>query len=53
MADPSADVVPHRLSGDVSIRVIATAGRIPCGPAPVNRAVPPYAFTTDTKIKVV
>ncbi len=29
-----------------------TAGRIRKGPAPRNMEVPPYAFTTDTKIKI-
>jgi ubiquinol-cytochrome c reductase iron-sulfur subunit len=29
-----------------------TAGRIRKGPAPENLAVPPYAFLTDTKIKI-
>jgi len=29
-----------------------TAGRIRKGPAPRNLEVPPYAFTTDTKIKI-
>ena len=29
-----------------------TAGRIRKGPAPQNLAVPPYTFTSDTKIKV-
>jgi ubiquinol-cytochrome c reductase iron-sulfur subunit len=29
-----------------------TAGRIRKGPAPQNLAVPPYSFTSDTKIKV-
>jgi ubiquinol-cytochrome c reductase iron-sulfur subunit len=29
-----------------------TAGRIRKGPAPQNLAVPPYAFLSDTKIKV-
>jgi ubiquinol-cytochrome c reductase iron-sulfur subunit len=29
-----------------------TAGRIRKGPAPQNLAVPPYAFLTDTRIKV-
>jgi ubiquinol-cytochrome c reductase iron-sulfur subunit len=32
--------------------VYDTAGRIRKGPAPQNLAVPPYAFLTDTKIKV-
>ena len=29
-----------------------TAGRIRQGPAPQNLAIPPYAFETDTKIKI-
>ena len=29
-----------------------TSGRVRHGPAPANLAVPPYAFTTDTKIKI-
>ena len=29
-----------------------TSGRIRKGPAPLNLAVPPYAFQTDTKIKI-
>lgn len=29
-----------------------TAGRIRKGPAPENLAIPPYAFLTDTKIKI-
>ena len=29
-----------------------TAGRIRLGPAPKNLVLPPYAFTTDTKIKI-
>ena len=29
-----------------------TAGRIRLGPAPKNLYLPPYAFTTDTKIKI-
>lgn len=29
-----------------------TAGRIRKGPAPLNLAVPPYAFTSDTKIRI-
>ena len=29
-----------------------TAARIRLGPAPRNLAVPPYAFTTDTKVKI-
>jgi len=29
-----------------------TAGRIRKGPAPRNLEVPPYAFTSDTKIKI-
>jgi ubiquinol-cytochrome c reductase iron-sulfur subunit len=29
-----------------------TAGRVRKGPAPQNLAVPPYSFTSDTKIKV-
>ena len=29
-----------------------TSGRIRLGPAPANLAVPAYAFTTDTKIKI-
>jgi ubiquinol-cytochrome c reductase iron-sulfur subunit len=29
-----------------------TAGRIRLGPAPQNMAIPPYAFTSDTKIKI-
>ena len=29
-----------------------TAGRIRKGPAPQNLAIPPYAFTSDTKIKI-
>ena len=29
-----------------------TAGRIRQGPAPQNLAIPPYAFTSDTKIKI-
>jgi ubiquinol-cytochrome c reductase iron-sulfur subunit len=29
-----------------------TSGRVRHGPAPANLAVPPYAFETDTKIKV-
>ncbi|MEG6510201.1 ubiquinol-cytochrome c reductase iron-sulfur subunit [Methyloligella sp. 2.7D] len=29
-----------------------TAGRIRKGPAPENMAIPPYAFTGDTKIKI-
>ena len=28
------------------------AGRVRVGPAPQNLAVPPYAFLTDTRIKV-
>ncbi len=28
------------------------AGRVRHGPAPANLALPPYAFTTDTKIKI-
>ena len=30
-----------------------TSGRVRHGPAPANLAVPPYAFETDTKIKIV
>src|SRR5687768_5777631 len=29
-----------------------TAGRVRVGPAPQNLAIPPYAFTADTKIKI-
>ncbi|MGE4046126.1 MAG: ubiquinol-cytochrome c reductase iron-sulfur subunit [Acetobacteraceae bacterium] len=29
-----------------------TSGRVRHGPAPTNLAVPPYAFETDTKIKI-
>ena len=29
-----------------------TAGRVRHGPAPANLALPPYAFETDTKIKI-
>ena len=29
-----------------------TSGRIRKGPAPKNLAIPPYAFTSDTKIKI-
>ncbi|WP_458757364.1 ubiquinol-cytochrome c reductase iron-sulfur subunit [Afipia sp. TerB] len=29
-----------------------SSGRIRQGPAPLNLAVPPYAFTSDTKIKI-
>ena len=29
-----------------------TAGRIRLGPAPQNLAIPPYAFTSDTKVKI-
>ncbi|MBC8051409.1 MAG: ubiquinol-cytochrome c reductase iron-sulfur subunit [Chitinophagales bacterium] len=29
-----------------------TAGRVRKGPAPTNLAIPPYAFETDTKIKI-
>lgn len=29
-----------------------TSGRVRHGPAPLNLALPPYAFTTDTKIKI-
>lgn len=29
-----------------------TAGRIRKGPAPLNLALPPYAFTSDTKIRI-
>ena len=29
-----------------------TSGRVRHGPAPANLAVPPYAFDTDTKIKI-
>ena len=29
-----------------------TAGRVRHGPAPLNLALPPYAFETDTKIKI-
>jgi ubiquinol-cytochrome c reductase iron-sulfur subunit len=29
-----------------------TAGRIRIGPAPQNMYIPPYAFTSDTKIKI-
>jgi ubiquinol-cytochrome c reductase iron-sulfur subunit len=29
-----------------------TAGRIRQGPAPANLAIPPYQFTSDTKIKI-
>jgi ubiquinol-cytochrome c reductase iron-sulfur subunit len=29
-----------------------TAGRIRLGPAPQNMAIPPYAFASDTKIKI-
>jgi len=29
-----------------------TAARVRHGPAPLNLALPPYAFTTDTKIKI-
>ena len=29
-----------------------TSGRIRQGPAPLNLAIPPYAFASDTKIKI-
>jgi ubiquinol-cytochrome c reductase iron-sulfur subunit len=29
-----------------------TSGRIRKGPAPLNLAIPPYAFTSDTKIRI-
>lgn len=29
-----------------------SAGRVRVGPAPQNLAIPPYAFTSDTKIKI-
>ena len=29
-----------------------SAGRVRVGPAPQNMAIPPYAFTSDTKIKI-
>ncbi len=29
-----------------------TAGRVRKGPAPQNMAIPPYAFTADTKVKI-
>jgi ubiquinol-cytochrome c reductase iron-sulfur subunit len=29
-----------------------TSGRVRHGPAPLNLAIPPYAFMTDTKIKI-
>ena len=29
-----------------------TSGRIRQGPAPTNLPVPPYAFVSDTKIKI-
>ena len=29
-----------------------TAGRVRIGPAPQNLAIPPYGFTSDTKIKI-
>ena len=29
-----------------------TAGRVRKGPAPQNMAIPPYAFLTDTKVKI-
>lgn len=29
-----------------------TAGRIRAGPAPQNMAIPPYSFTSDTKVKI-
>ena len=29
-----------------------TAGRVRIGPAPQNLAIPPYSFTSDTKIKI-
>ena len=29
-----------------------TSGRVRHGPAPANLALPPYAFETDTKIKI-
>ena len=29
-----------------------TAGRVRRGPAPQNMAIPPYAFTSDTKVKI-
>lgn len=32
--------------------VYDTSGRIRQGPAPLNLAVPPYAFSSDTKIKI-
>ena len=28
------------------------SGRVRHGPAPLNLAIPPYAFTTDTKVKI-
>ncbi|MDB5520685.1 MAG: Ubiquinol-cytochrome c reductase, iron-sulfur subunit [Tardiphaga sp.] len=32
--------------------VYDTSGRIRSGPAPLNLAVPPYSFVSDTKIKI-
>ncbi|MCP6059844.1 Rieske 2Fe-2S domain-containing protein [Klebsiella pneumoniae] len=32
--------------------VYDTSGRIRQGPAPLNLALPPYAFTSDTKIVI-
>ena len=32
--------------------VYDTSGRIRQGPAPTNLAVPPYAFVSDTKIRI-
>ena len=29
-----------------------TSGRVRHGPAPLNLAIPPYAFSSDTKIKI-
>ena len=29
-----------------------SAGRVRVGPAPQNMAIPPYAFTSDTKVKI-
>jgi ubiquinol-cytochrome c reductase iron-sulfur subunit len=29
-----------------------SAGRVRVGPAPQNMAIPPYAFVTDTKVKI-
>ena len=33
-------------------RNTTAAGRMRKGPAPQNLAIPPYAFTSDTKIKI-